>query len=97
MAFTNRGYVAVMNFSSSASELKTLVHEINHLYGVLDHYAIDDVPSTQEIMNQTGNNGYNRACIHGEDKENLGVLSNLTICDGCKSILQTNRTRYDHN
>ena len=97
LAFTSLGYVGVMNFSSSASELKTLVHEFNHLYGVLDHYDSGNAPSTEEIRKQTGNYGYSEYCIHGEEKEDPTVLNNLTICDGCKSILQANRTRYDHH
>ena len=52
--------------------------------------------TTDQIIAETGNTGYNRNCIYGENKETSSVLSDYTICDGCKSIVKANIDRYDH-
>ena len=39
---------------------------------------------------------YNSNCIYGEYKDTPSVISNLTICDGCKSVIEANRNRYNH-
>ena len=45
---------------------------------------------------QTGNNGYNKNCIYGENRENDDVLEEYIICDGCKSIIEDNKNLYNH-
>jgi len=96
LAYYTVGLVAVMNFSSLESELKTLVHEIDHIYGVMDHYDWGDAPTTEEIKNETGNYGYDRNCIHGENKNTTNVMNNLIICQGCKDIIEANKKAFDH-
>ena len=72
------------------------VHEFGHMYSTIDHYG-GGAWSTQEIIEETGNYGYNMNCIYGEYKECENIKSNLVICDGCKSLIIANRNRYDHS
>ena len=84
-----------MNFNdNNHSELKTILHEIGHWYGVKDHYG-GDVDSTDSI-DPDKNLGYSKDCIYGENKENENVAGNLILCDGCKNIIQKNLNGYNH-
>lgn len=96
LTFPSKGLISITNFGFLASEIKTMVHEFGHLYGAPDHYNIGDVQSTEEIVKKTGNYGFNENCIYGENKEHAAVLSNLTICDGCRSVIQQNSNDYNH-
>lgn len=81
--------------ASDAEHYKKFIY-VGHLYGVRDHYG-NGTPSTDSIIEETGNMGYNEECIYGEDTYDLSVINNLTICDGCKSIIEANKARYNHN
>lgn len=95
LTYQSIGLAGIMNFGSVESETKTLIHEFGHFYGVEDHYGVS-APSTQEMINTTGNSGYSRYCIYGEEKESASVLSDFTICDGCKSKIEDNINLYNH-
>jgi hypothetical protein len=95
LTYPTIGLASVTNFYSETSETKTLLHEFGHFYGVIDHYG-GSAKSTEQMKNETGNNGYNRNCIYGENKESLLVLSEFTICDGCKDRIMTNINRFNH-
>ena len=95
LAYDSIGLAIITNFSSQTSETKTLIHEFGHFYGVIDHYGSSGL-STDQIIVQTGNNGYNRNCIYGENRENDDVLKEYIICDGCKSIIENNKNLYTH-
>ena len=96
IAFLEIGFAAVMNFDSEKSSTKTLIHEFGHFFGAPDHYNIGDVPSTGELNAETEESAYSSNCIYGENKEDAGVLDNLTICDGCRAEIQKNIDRYNH-
>ena len=95
LAYPDIGLAAITNFSNVASETKTLIHEFGHFYGVIDHYGGTEL-STEDIINETGNLGYSAYCIYGENKETDDVLENYTICEGCKSIIESNKSLYNH-
>ena len=80
----------VTNFSSTLGERKTLLHEILHWYGVEDHYG-GTTPSSIDM-----GVGYSSKCIFGEEKDTLFVLDNLTLCDGCRTILVNNLYLFQH-
>ena len=91
VSWTNYGVAMIKNFKSALGERKTLLHEILHWYGIMDHYDIGDVPSSEEM----GPN-FSRRCIFGEDKESADVLNNLVICEGCQEIICNNLDKFDH-
>ena len=94
-AYESIGLAAIMNFSSEKSETKTFIHEFGHLYGIDDHY-VGSAKSTNQMISETGNAGFSKNCIYGENKEDAVVLNNYTICDGCKSVIEKNINRYKH-
>ena len=85
-----------MNFDGAASEIKTFVHEFGHLYGAPDHYGIS-APSTTEMNTENGTQDFDEYCIYGEKKDFSSVVSNLTLCDGCRKYIESNRNKYNHN
>ena len=82
-----------MNFDGTTSETKTTVHEFGHLYEAPDHYG-GDTPTTVQIKLMTRDMRFDSNCIYGENKNNANVMGNLTICDGCKAIIQDNANKY---
>lgn len=94
MALSNKGVAMVMNFGSDESSQKTTIHEFGHFYGVKDHYS-GIAKSTEQIIEETGNIGYNRLCIYGEDS--LEAINGFIICDGCKSMIENNIDKFNHN
>ena len=89
------GVMSITNFSSEAQETKTFVHEFGHLYNVEDHYG-NGTKTTTEIIQATGNTGYNRNCIYGENKDQEDIYTNLIICDGCASLIIANKDKFSH-
>lgn len=81
--------------SSDISELFTMTHELGHLFYAPDHYG-GAVPSTEEIIETTGDTRFSMDCIYGENKATSTVFYSLTICDGCKAAIQTNAARFNH-
>lgn len=84
----------ITNFQGKEKEIKTLIHEFGHHYNVEDHYG-GSAKSTQEI-DPTGELGYSRDCIWGENKESDHVIDNYMICDGCRRIIEDNIEKYNH-
>lgn len=76
-------------------EVETFVHEFGHLYGAPDHYG-GDQKSTNEIINEKKDSRFSEECIYGEERFNASVVNNLTICAGCKAIIEKNRNKYNH-
>ena len=95
LTYESIGLATIMNFSSEESETKTFIHEFGHFYGVEDHYG-GSAKTTAQIIAATGNTGYSEDCIYGEHKEWTSVLDDFTICDGCKTTLKNNMSRFDH-
>lgn len=95
LTYESIGLATIMNFSSEESETKTFIHEFGHFYGIEDHYG-GSAKSTDEIRDDTGNAGYSEFCIYGENRECDSVLNNYTICDGCKTTLRNNMSRFNH-
>ena len=86
---------AVMNHSSAESEIATSIHELGHLYGVIDHYGgFNGLNTTQDMQDRYSDRGYSSRCIYGEDKYDSSVMEDLIICDGCKSWIIENRSRF---
>ncbi len=75
---------------------KTVAHEIGHLFAAPDHYGTNGIVSTAQKIKETGNPGFNVACIYGEDKDKSYVYSNITICDGCKAEIEAHASLYNH-
>ena len=96
LTYPARGLITITNFDSLESEIKTMVHEFGHLYDAPDHYGIGDVPTTTQYKIQTGDYRFNENCIYGDNKEDESVLSNLTICDGCRAVIEQNSKNYNH-
>lgn len=75
---------------------QTVIHEFGHFYNAPDHYDTEKVPSTDEINSNMNTNLFNRICMFGEDKLELPVLNNSTICAGCRAEIQKNLSKYNH-
>lgn len=88
--------VAVMNYESVEKEIASSIHELGHLYGVIDHYgSFNSSYTTEQIDRQYPDRGYDSRCIYGEDKfEDPSVTRDVVICDGCKSWIIENRSKF---
>ncbi len=93
VTYPDIGLSAITNFESEEDETRTLIHEFGHFFKVEDHYGRNG-KTTEEIIISSGNTGYNRNCIYGENKETSSVTNNYIICDGCKSLIMKNANRY---
>ena len=96
LTYSGRGIISITNFSSVASESKTTMHEIGHLFGAPDHYG-GSQPTTKDMNDSTSGAPYSSYCIYGEDKENADVMNNYIICDGCRARMQAQASRFSHN
>ena len=73
---------------SVQSSTKTLIHEIGHLFGAVDHYGngLHDVPSSDYMnkLDANHNKNYCENCIYGENKETQIVLAEFMLCEECR-------------
>lgn len=96
LTYFEYGIISLTNFGSAASESKTTMHEIGHLYNAKDHYNIGSVPSTAEIIISEGDARYNSDCIYGENKEDPDIAGNYVICGGCRARIESYSNRFNH-
>ena len=112
LAFAQVGMIAVNNIGvwdearndytySVESSIKTLIHEIGHIFGAKDHYgnSVHDVkPSTDMLaMDPKYGRYYNADCIYGENKEVGHVLNTFMLCEACRRNIQDGILRYFDN
>ena len=72
------------NSSSITHEACTTFHEVGHLFGAPDHYQPG---RTTSDMNELIPGGYfSINCIYGDNKESPTVISNMTVCEGCRKL-----------
>lgn len=95
LAYSTMGLASITNFREQQNEIKTLVHEFGHFYGAPDHYGGNGL-TTAEMNAQVGGSLYSSDCLYGENRNSLEVLNELTICEGCRSTIKPNASRYDH-
>ena len=98
LAIRSQGVIGVMCQSATITETEetqVMIHEFGHLFKVDDHYGYGTT-STDQIIADTGDEGYNRLCIYGEDNAVSTVTSSYLICDGCKAQIEQNKSNYDH-
>ena len=84
-----RKVILMSDNRSAQAEILTAVPEFGHLLGAPDHYGGVCGISTDYINSLTGY-GFSRTCIYGEDKDTQTVINNLTICDGCRRVIEEN-------
>ena len=84
-----------MRVYSVESSIKTVIHEIGHFFGALDHYGNGkhSVSTSQKMSEDYGEN-YRRSCIYGEDKETSEVLREFMLCEACRDNIQDGVIRY---
>jgi hypothetical protein len=80
------GIFSVFNFTSVDDEYVTVFHEFGHMFGVIDHY--------DEYVSGDNPAGLNNYCIYGKSRGLPNIVSNLTICEGCRNIILNNADRY---
>lgn len=98
LAYPSRGLMGISNSLGNTQETKTLVHEVGHMYGVIDHYddeEDDDNVKTTNYLNLTVGPWYDDDCIYGRNKAT--VASSLTICEGCRRTIEANAADFNHN
>lgn len=80
------------------SSVKTLIHEIGHIFGAKDHYGglFNDSHSTSQmhIYDKGYYFYYNENCIYGENKEESNVLHDFMMCEACRRNVQDGIERY---
>lgn len=96
LTYSGYGIISLTNFGNAASESKTTMHEIGHLYYAKDHYDIGSVPSTAEIIISEGDARYNSDCIYGENKDDPDIAGNYVICGGCRARIESYSNRFNH-
>ena len=90
------GIAIVTADDNQNAEQRTAVHEFGHLYGAPDHYNIGKIPSTSDKNNEVEGAPFSSYCIYGEEKSDVNVTNNLSICDGCRAAIESNKNEYDH-
>ena len=75
-------------FYSVESSVKTLIHEIGHIFGAIDHYGglYKDSRSTSQMRKLDKH--YNENCIYGENKEQPDVLDDFLMCEACRKNIE---------
>ncbi len=98
MAVPDWGIAAVDSSYSDNNEslMFTTFHEIGHWFRAPDHYDIAGQKSTADLNEMYGTNSFNSNCVYGENKDNYRTGTNYDICDGCRSIIQQNASRFGH-
>ena len=71
-------------------EIRTVIHEMGHMFGTDDHYALD-CPSTNDMRQEHPNDGYNEQCIYGENKDDMNTINDMEVCDGCRKRINAHR------
>ena len=89
-----RKVILMSDNRSAQAEILTAVHEFGHLLGAPDHYRAG-VMSTEGINSEHPGYGFSRTCIYGEDKDTQSVINNLTICDGCRRMIEENSGSFN--
>ena len=84
-----------MNYSSEQSQIKTVMHEIGHMFYMPDHYG-GSTKTTSQMNIENNTDVFKEACIFGEKRNDQQVLENYTICEGCLSFLQKNINRFSN-
>lgn len=79
--------MVISNHDSKTSEEKTVIHEFGHIFGAPDHYGYG-CQSTDSMNEQSTDGVFSSDCIYGENKDEKSVLSNMTICAGCKAAIR---------
>jgi hypothetical protein len=98
LAYPSCGLMGISNSLGNTQETKTLVHEVGHMYSVIDHYddeEDDDNVKTTNYLNLTVGPWYDDDCIYGRNKAT--VASSLTICEGCRRTIEANAADFNHN
>ena len=73
-------------------DLEVIVHEFGHFYYAKDHYSNDiiNVKTAPDLGEDYDD------CIYGKNKNDLAIMNNLTLCNGCKEQIRANLYRYNH-
>ena len=94
------GVIIINEFGSLIKERMTVIHEFGHLYEAPDHYDFNNIypniPSSQELRADTGDNRFNERCMYGESNNTTVIQEGLVICEGCKARILDNRDNYNH-
>lgn len=85
----------VANQEAQYLQIKTLIHEVGHLYGAPDHNGTGGV-TTDRMNNESEIKTFNSDCIFGENKDYYEIASELKICNGCSEMISQNKTKYNH-
>ena len=90
-----------MEYKDNTNYIRSLMHEIGHLFGTIDHYAVDDEHSTENIrttqqMNEDDDydGNFSDSCLYGRNRFDAYETTNLIICEGCQNIIRNNATKY---
>ena len=97
----------MQNRVTTGKELRTLIHEIGHIYKAPDHYNETGKCSITELLKLDENQRekrfgtadigeYSDNCIFGLNNGSVNVYDHDSVmCDACYSIVNFNAGRYD--
>ena len=92
----------MQNRTTTGAELRTLIHEIGHVFGAKDHYytgeKIDpqnNKHSTHTIMAANSGLIFSEYCMYGEERGSNMVKDGMILCPGCKHFIQAGSDRFD--
>ena len=96
LTMRNLGLIGIAYFVKTQGVTRTTIHEFGHLFEAPDHYGELGLPSTQALIDSTGDYRFNSNCIYGEYKNTPEVADNITICEGCRARIIANISQYAH-
>lgn len=91
LALMSQRAMIINNHTTEISETITAIHEMGHMFGILDHYG-DGCPTTDQMNNTSS--GYSRDCLYGEGKDSYTTVSSINICEGCRNRVKQYRDLY---
>jgi len=87
----------VQNRTTTGAELRTLIHELGHVFEAKDHYYSEEVAtkdpndnlhSTDTLKAMYPDLTFSSDCLYGENRNTSIVQNNMTMCSGCKHFIK---------
>ena len=91
LALMSQRAMVINNLTTETSETITAIHEMGHMFGIVDHYG-DNCFSTKQMQNE--DSGYSEECLYGEDRGDYTTVATIKICKGCRNRVKQYRDLY---
>lgn len=74
----------INNLDGADWETKTLIHELGHLLGAIDHYGRFGALTTNQANDNFPDYTFSQTCMYGEER---GNADSRILCEGCTGMI----------